>query len=431
MKKIIIILLVCSFYFVSLVFFGAIVRHVSQGGPYSETFIAKFADNLSQIPSNIKTYLFGGNQTVERLENVVKRETSRGIKKYKKSKVEEYILISSYFNSENTFKLQLIDILNDQIIHTWDPSKFFAALSTSEASARYTFEHSKLLENGDVLISSGNKPILRINPCSEIIWKSQIRAHHSKELDHEKNIWAPIYIENDERYFKGTKLKFHDGIVKININNGEILFIKSLVDILKENKLFDLIGNSYYGNDPIHLNDIQPVLKDNKFWKKGDIFMSMRNISLVIHYRPSTNKVLWYQFGPWRHQHDIDIINDTTIAVFNNNTKLNLKLVNNNSNIISYDFEKNKIAKPFEKLFIRNKIRTYYEGLFEKIDQNHIFVEEQENGRVLKGNKDGEIIWEYIWDAKVKWSRYYSQEHFKKYGNLNETIKKIKNTKCG
>ena len=60
----------------------------------------------------------------------------------------------------------------------------------------------------------------------------------------------------------------------------------------------------------------------------------------------------------------------------------------------------------------------------------HIFVEEQENGRVLKGNKERNI-WEYIWDAKVKWSRYYSQENFKKYGNLNKTIQIIENTKCG
>ena len=36
-----------------------------------------------------------------------------------------------------------------------------------------------------------------------------------------------------------------------------------------------------------------------------------------------------------------------------------------------------------------------------KIDEEHIFVEEQENGRVLKGNKEGDIIWEYIWDAKI------------------------------
>ncbi len=429
MKKAIIIITVCSFYFISLVFFGAIVRHVANDGPYSEILIAKFADSMSQIPSNLKTNFFGGNQSVERLENIVERKVFKGLKIYRNDKNQEYILISSYFNDKNTYKLQLIDIDNNEIIHTWNPSKFTTSLSTSEASGTYTFEHSKLLNNGDVLISSGNEPILRINPCSEILWESKIMSHHSKELDHKNNIWAPIYIK-EKKFIKGTELKFHDGIVKLDIKTGNIIFKKSLVDILIENDLFDLIGNSYYGDDPIHLNDIQPALKDTKFWKKGDLFLSMRNISLVALYRPSTDKILWHQFGPWRHQHDVDIYDDTKIAIFNNNTKLNLKLVDQNSNIITYDFETNKIEKPFERLFKKNKIRTYYEGLFEKIDKEHIFVEEQENGRVLKGNRKGDIIWEYIWDAKIKWSRYYSEQSFKRYGDLKQVIKNLKNTKC-
>ena len=132
---------------------------------------------------------------------------------------------------------------------------------------------------------------------------------------------------------------------------GEILYKKSLVDILTENNLSNLISNSYIGEDPIHLNDIEPILNDSKYWKKGDLFLSMRNISLVALYRPSTNKILWHSFGPWRHQHDVDIIGNSKIAVFNNNTNLELKLVNENSNIISYDFETKKIDKPFEKLF--------------------------------------------------------------------------------
>ncbi len=429
MKKIIVILIVFSFYFVSLVFFGGIVRHVANDGPYSETLIAKFAENLSQIPSNLKTNIFGGDQSVERLENVVERKISKGLKVYRNDKNQEYILISSFFNDENTYKLQLIDIDNNQIIHTWNPDKFFASLATSEAPGTYTFEHSKLLNNGDVLISSGNEPILRINSCSEILWKSKIISHHSKELDHNNNIWAPIYIE-EKKFIKGTKLKFHDGIAKLDIKTGNILFKKSLVDILIENNFFDLIGNSYYGDDPIHLNDIQPVLKNTKFWNIGDLFLSMRNISLVVLYRPSTNQILWHKFGPWRHQHDVDIYDETKIAIFNNNTKLDLKLVDNNSNIITYDFETDRIEKPFEKLFIKNKIRTYYEGLFEKIDDEHIFVEEQENGRVLKGNKEGDIIWEYIWDAKIKWSRYYSEKNFKRYGDINQVIKNLRNSKC-
>ena len=52
--------------------------------------------------------------------------------------------------------------------------------------------------------------------------EKQNHSHHSKELDHENNIWAPIYLKR--KYFKGTKLKFHDGIAKIDINDGKVLY---------------------------------------------------------------------------------------------------------------------------------------------------------------------------------------------------------------
>ena len=39
-------------------------------------------------------------------------------------------------------------------------------------------------------------------------------------------------------------------------------------------------------------------------------------------YRPSTNKVIWFKQGPWRFQHDVDIINKNTIAIFDNNPSL-------------------------------------------------------------------------------------------------------------
>ena len=43
---------------------------------------------------------------------------------------------------------------------------------------------------------------------------------------------------------------------------------------------------------------------------------------MVLLYRPSTNKVLWHKMGPWMHQHDVDIISNHEISIFNNNAAL-------------------------------------------------------------------------------------------------------------
>jgi hypothetical protein len=76
-----------------------------------------------------------------------------------------------------------------------------------------------------------------------------------------------------------------------------------------------------YNDDPTHLNDIQPVLADGPYWKKGDLFVSLRNISSIMLYRPSTDQIVWMKRGPWLSQHDVDILDDHRISVYDNNVQ--------------------------------------------------------------------------------------------------------------
>ena len=73
-----------------------------------------------------------------------------------------------------------------------------------------------------------------------------------------------------------------------------IPFLNTISQILIENGLEHLLFTSKeiyrFNTDPIHLNDIQPVNFDGEFWKKGDVFFSLRHQSMILLYRPSTNK---------------------------------------------------------------------------------------------------------------------------------------------
>ena len=46
---------------------------------------------------------------------------------------------------------------------------------------------------------------------------------------------------------------------------------------------------------------------------------------MIILYRPTTNKVLWYQQGPWIYQHDVDILGNNEISIFSPNCCLAYK----------------------------------------------------------------------------------------------------------
>ena len=86
-----------------------------------------------------------------------------------------------------------------------------------------------------------------------------------------------------------------DAIVKLS-NNGELLYEKSISEIFIENGLEHLlfsIGGNNFIRDPIHSNDVQPVNFDGEYWKKGDVFLSLRHQSMILLYRPSTNEIVW------------------------------------------------------------------------------------------------------------------------------------------
>ena len=98
---------------------------------------------------------------------------------------------------------------------------------------------------------------------------------------------------------------------------------------------------------------------------------------MIILYRPSTNKVIWYKQFPWELQHDVDILDDSRISIFNNNRLRNKFDKNKKFNdLIVYDFETNKINYILKKQFNDFEIQTIGEGLAEIYNDNSVFKKE-------------------------------------------------------
>ena len=232
------------------------------------------------------------------------------------------------------------------------------------------------------------------------------------------------------------KIFQEDTIVKVSMN-GDIIFSKPIIEILIDNKLEHMLPPGWQVAlsadylDPVHLNDIQPVLSDSKFWKKNDVFVSLRNISLVFLYRPSTNKIIWYQQGPWTFQHDVDVLNDHQIAIFDNNLDNLFKHnVNESNQTLIYDFERNKVDSPFKEGFLKNNISTTWGGLSKILKNGDIFIEETMGGRILRMDRKGKIKWQFINREKngklylLNWSRFLEKELY------SSSVKKIISKEC-
>ena len=162
-----------------------------------------------------------------------------------------------------------------------------------------------------------------------------------------------------------------------------------------------------------HLNDIEPALYDGQYWKKGDVFLSSRHQSAIIHYRPDNNKVINYITGPFAQQHDVDIISDKEISIFDNNNTL---FDNEYSKIVIYNFETKKFKNKFHRVLKKNNFKTITQGVSHIFKDGSLMVDEQNHGRIILINNKGEKEWEYINKDKngdigyIGWSRVIENE---------------------
>lgn len=338
--------------------------------------------------------------------------------------LEGYVLLSFYDGDSRRHVVDLVSLPDLKLRHEWRPdaSELLKGVPHTSSLASYqhwdttTYRviHPLLLDNGDLLIKDHQSVLMRISPCGDMVWRRPTPlVHHSSEQDHTGAVWVPSYSEPAS--LPKLSANFHDDTLSLVSVDGEELFRKSLVEAFVENGLFHLMFTAGgYSDDPLHLNDIQPVLEDGPFWKRGDLFLSLRHQSMLVLYRPSTNKILWSKAGPWLAQHDVDILDDHRIAVFSNNSYDfgNGGYVKGHAQLLVYDFATQTVSALHDDAMAAEKVATQSEGLADYTESGHVIVEQENDGRLLILAPDGRLFASYVNAAedgriyRMGWSRY-------------------------
>jgi len=417
------VLIILLLFFIGTILFGGLVRsYLIAGNRFGIVGeIAIFMAELPTKPAKVINNIFVSRYlSTQQKFKELEKETFY----FKKNERDDlgYVLISRYDNKSDTNIVELLDLNLQEIIYKW------------HNNSHDTIDHPLLLNDGSLIAkdySSGN--LIKIDKCSkQKILNKNTFLHHSTELDADGNLWIPIRYHPNSETAKELGLDaigfVDDGIAKLNLN-GDLLYKKNILEILIENNLGDIIFTSPPSHDPIHLNDIQPALEDGKFWKKNDLFLSIKSQSMIILYRPSTNKILWFKKGPWSNQHDVDIIDNSKISVFDNNRSGKITK-NEFSNHVVYDFENDSFDYPFTASFNKFKITTGTGGISETINDKEILIEETDFGRLMIIDQNTSPIWSYHNTNEkgesfiLSWSRYI------KKGSINKTIKILSNSNC-
>lgn len=440
--------IVIFFFFVFLILYGALLKHHYKGGQRFKTF-QKIASFFSDIPSITKNIIINKTVYASNQPPIIEKNIEKKKLYFPYPGKRQSLLILPRYNWDTLrSQVDVVDLTNFKTIHTYkhdinlmhskvknfnELKRFGIDVRSDDGPIRFEYRHPIILDDGSLISHSDYSPLFKIGLCSNLMFlNDDLVFHHSLMKDHENNIWVGGIIPEDiktnylPKDFKHKNFK-DDAIVKIN-SDGKILYKKSVTEILIENKIYNSFRDIYKNEDPIHLNDIEPVLTNGKYWKKGDLFLSVRHLHAILHYRPKTNKLINFITGPFNDQHDVDIISPTEISIFNNN---NFYLDSTYSEVVVYNLETKKFSKKFDNHLKKENFKTRNQGLSHILNDGSLFVEEQNHGRLLLFDSNGNKEIEYINKSNngkvgyISWSRLIENNDFiKKFKLL------IKEKKC-
>jgi Arylsulfotransferase (ASST) len=313
-----------------------------------------------------------------------------------------YVLLTLYDSSARQSFVRLMRLSDGRVLRDYRPD--IGAL-TREADRTWTptqddrripfaIGHPDLLPDGG-LIFSGRSLMARIGACGDIRWMRP-GFHHSIERDLQGNYWTPSVALSPPR--PDVRPTFREDGVTLIDPNGRTLFDRSSSEIFAANGLEYLVRGRPYTDDPYHLNDVQPVYSDGPYWQRGDVFLSYRHQSLVMLYRPSSGRVLWWRAGPWLSQHDVTILDDHRIGLFDNRV---VQGVANSSSVgynrfIIYDFATNRWSSPYNAGFRQWNLRTVAGGRATPFANGDIMAEDSMGGQLVRMDVQGRMRWRFV-----------------------------------
>lgn len=411
---------------VVLIGFGALVRSGLDGGRRFGV-LSDAAVAIASIPATLKEALSAPNAMLSpEAREALPDGWARGAGSEYRD--DGFALISRYAPERRRSIVQLVRVRDGQVLREYAPDiadiNRRSSLETSQfdltrdrAPDRYRMIHPELMPDGG-LIFQGTSPLVRIDACGRVMWTLDGIFHHSIERDAEGNIWVATTSPRPTRPRVSERFQ-EDGIALVS-PQGRVLRGESLLAIFARNGMAWLYEGRPYNDDPFHVNDVQPVFESGPYWRRGDLFLSLRNMSLVMLYRPSTGRVLWWRQGPWHGQHDVNILDDHRISIFDNNIAAGRPgdYLRGPNQILVYDFTSGRVSAPLAAALSRHSIGTITEGRATPLPNGDFLVEESNYGRLLRMTPAGGLRWQYISaDADrrrylLNWSRYLDPQSY-------------------
>jgi outer membrane protein assembly factor BamB len=263
----------------------------------------------------------------------------------------------------------LID-MSGRVLHTW----------SRPGSDNWARVH--LYGNGDLLVIT-NDPyhLMKIDAASQLVWMYEQPAHHDFDVLPDGSIWVIIREITSREKIHGGGTILDDALAHVDPGGHEMTRVSLLTAFERSDEYASWVSDAALpaGTDILHTNSVQILDHGRR------ALVSMRTIDAVAMVDLRTDTVVWALKGPWRNQHEAQLVGGE-LLLFDNAG------LGDRSRVLEIDPATSEIVWSYTSPgFVSGGA-----GAEQRLPNGDTLITESEKGRIVEVARDGRIVWEYV-----------------------------------
>ena len=244
--------------------------------------------------------------------------------------------------------------------------------------------------------------LIKVDRESKLLWAFADRVHHDLCVDEDDSIITLVHAWRDTRTDPVPGLAhlgrtlLDDFVVRLS-RDGEVLQRVSVLDAIANSEFRDLLATVTADEwDLLHTNTVKVVTTEfarhHSFLRAGQILISSRSRHALAVLDLDSERIVWASCGPYRSQHDPDLLPNGQILLFDNRGHVG---VGGPSRILEMDPVTQAISWCYSGT-AEEPLFSLVRSCQQQLPNGNVLITESDRGRLLEITRSGEIVWEYL-----------------------------------
>lgn len=262
--------------------------------------------------------------------------------------------------------------------------------------------------SGDLLAlyeAAGDTPwgygLIKVDRHSNVLWRFADHTHHDLYVHDDGTIYTLTHALRDTAaqpvagapHLAPTVLD--DFVVRLSAD-GAVLNRVSLLEAFARSPFRQILQTVPRGEwDLLHTNAVKVVTPQfathHPFSASGQVLISMRSRQALALLDLETEGIVWASCGPYRFQHDPDLLDNGHILLFDNRGHPG---PGGFSRIIEFDPATEAIRWSYAG-DEQNPLSSLIRSTQQLLPNGNVLISESDGGRIVEVTRAGQIVWEF------------------------------------